>query len=493
VAQFSSANLGTQVSSSVVIDAILDRFRCPPGLVTFSISPELNPIPGYFRFGPGIGYGPSILADPSAAGLENLPDLSQSIEFNGSIPCLPFDPAATIDNLRLERYPIGFPGKFRSLASGEALRRVYYSLRPALPGRVRQSLQRIYFRDWRNLTFPQWPVDTSVENILEQLLLVSMKAKQLESMPFIWFWPEGAPAAVSMTHDVETTAGLTFVPRLLDVDDHAGIKSSFQLVPEERYEISPALRELITKRGFEVNVHGFNHDGNLFGDRKTFLEQVAQINRYVKDFGADGFRSACMYRNIDWYYELDVSYDMSVPNTARLEPQRGGCGTVFPYFIGKILELPLTAIQDYSLFHILGEYSIDLWIKQIDLIAAKHGLISFIVHPDYIQTDRTLSVYQALLAYLSGLRTRDNIWIALAGEINRWWRERSAMNLTLSEGRWRIEGRGSERARIAFARIQNDRLVYTVENSSEAAADRGSIGNLMVPHLAEPPRVPTCT
>ena len=59
---------------------------------------------------------------------------------------------------------------------------------------------------------------------------------------------------------------------------------------------------------------------------------------------------------------------MSVPNVAHLEPQRGGCCTVMPYFIGDILELPLTTTQDYSLFHILGDYSIALWKQQIELI-----------------------------------------------------------------------------------------------------------------------------
>ena len=52
---------------------------------------------------------------------------------------------------------------------------------------------------------------------------------------------------------------------------------------------------------------------------------------------------------------------MSVPNVAHLEPQRGGCCTVMPYFVGDVLELPLTTIQDYSLFHILGDYSTTLW------------------------------------------------------------------------------------------------------------------------------------
>ncbi len=80
-----------------------------------------------------------------------------------------------------------------------------------------------------------------------------------------------------------------------------------------------------------------------------------------------------MYRDQEWFDALEFSYDMSVPNVAHLEPQRGGCCTVMPYFVGDILELPLTTIQDYSLFHILGDYSIDLWKEQIDLILRRTG------------------------------------------------------------------------------------------------------------------------
>jgi len=297
-----------------------------------------------------------------------------------------------------------------------------------------------------------------------------MKIGRLERVPFIWFWPHGAPAAAVMTHDVETSAGLDFIPNLMDVDDEFGIKTSFQLVPEQRYTVSKSVLETIRKRQCEVNVHGLDHDGNLFRDRKTFAEQCKQINRYVQEFEAEGFRSPCMYRNLHWYDELDVSYDMSVPNVAHLEPQRGGCCTVFPYFIGNILELPLTTIQDYSLFSILGDYSIELWKTQIERIAEKHGLISFITHPDYLIAPKPLNVYKALLAHLADLRREKNIWIARPGEVNRWWRQRDALKLVRENGKWRVQGPSHECARVAFARVQGDRIIFTVEPNSEAAS-----------------------
>src|SRR5437899_12699253 len=91
-----------------------------------------------------------------------------------------------------------------------------------------------------------------------------------------------------------------------------------------------------------------------------------------------------MYRNAAWLDALNFSYDMSFPNVAHLDPQRGGCCTVLPFFIGKMLELPLTTTQDYSLFRILNNYPINLWTRQIALITEKQSPVSFIFHPDYV-------------------------------------------------------------------------------------------------------------
>jgi hypothetical protein len=46
------------------------------------------------------------------------------------------------------------------------------------------------------------------------------------------------------------------------------------------------------------------------------------------------------------------------------------------------------------------------------------------------------------------------------------------MRLEHSNGRWRIEGRGSERARIAYANLSGDDVTYCVEKNCCAAAYR---------------------
>src|SRR5207245_4018347 len=126
-----------------------------------------------------------------------------------------------------------------------------------------------------------------------------------------------------------------------------------------------------------------NHDGRLFSSEHVFRSRVPAINRHAEKWGAKGFRSPIMYRNQAWYSAFTFSYDMSVPNVAHLDPQRGGCCSIFPYFIGDIVELPLTTIQDYPLYNILRYDPLAMWTTQMDSIIAKHGLVSFIIPPDY--------------------------------------------------------------------------------------------------------------
>jgi hypothetical protein len=252
---------------------------------------------------------------------------------------------------------------------------------------------------------------------------------------------------------------------LMDLDESHGIKASFQVIPEERYEVPSEYVEEIKRRGFEFNVHDLNHDGRLYHEREEFLRRAVIINDYARKYHAQGFRAGAMNRKLDWYDAFEFSYDMSLPNVAHLEPKRGGCCTVMPFFIGNILELPLTTIQDYSLVHVLGEYSIDLWKKQLGMIRERNGLMSFIVHPDYVIDRSVRKLYESLLDYLTNLIAREKIWAALPREVDQWWRARNQMRLVRKNNDWEIEGPQKERARIAYAVLEGDRLTYNVADA----------------------------
>src|SRR5260370_9380833 len=120
----------------------------------------------------------------------------------------------------------------------------------------------------------------------------------------------------------------------MDLDGSFEIKAAFGIVPEERYEVSSSLLELMRNRGFDVVIQDLNHDGRLFDSKEEFLRRAKIINRYGREYGANGFRAAGLYRTPEWYDALEFAFDMSVPNVAHLDPQRDGCSPAFPSLRG---------------------------------------------------------------------------------------------------------------------------------------------------------------
>ena len=443
-------------------DSLTQYYRCPEHYVRLALRGPLSETDGFFRLGPGtVCYGKCSRHSPADSPSGLLHDALQDTTIDGDTIHLPFDLKQVVENLRYELYS-GEHTNGNGLKT-QALTKAYYLIRPLLPVSIRKHIQKWRLRGWDQLPFPQWPVDRTVDQVFEQVMLLSLRAQSADRIPFIWFWPDGANSCAIMTHDVETAMGRDSCGHLMDMDDASGIKAAFEIVPQQRYQVTSDFLKSIRQRGFEIVVHDLNHDGRLFSNREQFLERVASIHAYKEQFGAIGFRAAVLYRKQSWFGALDFAYDMSVPNVAHLDPQRGGCCTVMPYFVGKILELPVTTTQDYTLFHILNDYSINLWQKQIDLIMEKHGLISFIVHPDYIGAPRERKIYQALLKHLANLRKERALWITTPGEVNHWWRQRAEMKLVEDRYGLRIEGDGNERARIAFASENKGRIAYTVE------------------------------
>lgn len=442
----------------------LQYFRCPANYVDFRLRRGPLSDPGFFQVGPNLTcYGRvsdgHTSGDPSAV----LEDVLSAVRVEGNACILPFNLDEVIENLRFERYEGAMPVVRRSLTKTVG-RKTYYAMRPFLPTGIRKHLQRMALRGWDHASFPSWPIDQTVDRLFDSMMVCAIHANSSRRIPFIWFWPDGYSSCATMTHDVETAVGRDFCGTLMDLDDAFGIKASFQVIPEVRYEVSDEFLRTLRDRGFEINVHDFNHDGDLFLDREEFLRRVARINDYGRKFRSAGYRSGVLYRNLNWYEFFDCSYDMSVPNVGHLDPQRGGCCTTKPYFIGKILEIPVVATQDYTLFHILRQYSMDLWGRQIELILQQNGLISFIVHPDYLLEERARDVYTSLLDRLSQLRAESKMWIPLPRQLNDWWRSRNEMCLIKEGSTWQIHGPEAHRARVAFASLEDGRVVYSFDS-----------------------------
>ena len=435
--------------------AFLEYFKCPEGLFDFQLANPLSQDAGYFCCSPEtVCYGHATTGKRSLRASESLDDVSGAIRQEGSAIVLPFDLTEVVENLQRERYAAHFRDKDNPVNT--LVRKVYYLLRPLLAVSVRKHLQRVHLRNWRKIPFPEWPVDTTVDRLQRQIMAHAIDASNLDAVPFIWFWPDGFSSCAIITHDVESVYGRDFTGTLMDIDAAFGFRSSFQVVPEDRYPVPKSYLDQIVARGFEVNVHDLKHDGRLYAEYDEFLRRAAKINEYGRQFGARGFRSGILYRNADWYDAFDFLYDMSLPNVAHLDPQRGGCCTVLPYHIGKMVELPVTCTQDYTLFHMLDDFTIDLWKQQIALIRNQHGLITVLTHPDYLRESKPQETYKSLLRHLAEIRDADNMWTPVPREVAQWWEQRSHMQLVQRDGAWSIDGEGSERATIAYASRESD-------------------------------------
>jgi hypothetical protein len=222
-----------------------------------------------------------------------------------------------------------------------------------------------------------------------------------------------------------------------------GFVSSFNFVPE-RYDVSPEVRDMLTDNGFEVGVHGLKHDGKLYQTREIFTERAGHINRYLKEWGAVGFRSPAMHHNLDWLQDLDVEYDLSTFDTDPFEPQADGMGTIFPFYVegteGRTgyWEFPYTLVQDFTLLVLMNAQTIDIWKKKVDWLVEHGGMVLVNVHPDYMAFDGAkpsleefrAELYADLLDYLSS-KYAGQYWHGLPKDLTRYLETNRAKGASL--------------------------------------------------------------
>ena len=267
------------------MNAFLDYYRCPADQALLGTQPQLSSREGYFKFGDALAFGRFAGGPPAEYADDPVPDVSDSVTVSEGRPYLPFDLSDVATNLRQERYRQNGDNWLQTTTAGVAARRLYYSLRPLLGVGVRKHLQKAHLSGWDKIPFPRWPVDRTVDTLMASAMTLALRTQRKSRIPFIWFWPEGASACAMMTHDIEGQTGLDFCDELMDIDDSFAVKSSFQLIPEGREDAWRSTAARLRARGFEVNLHDLNHDGQLFAEKQTVLRQARRINEHAREFG----------------------------------------------------------------------------------------------------------------------------------------------------------------------------------------------------------------
>lgn len=326
--------------------------------------------------------------------------------------------------------PVHATGSNASPSGIGILNRAYYWLKPFLPQRLRYSMRRLRAR-YKLRTNPDWPIMESA-------------GRTPDGWPG---WPERKKFALVLTHDVEGQVGVDRCRALAKLESNHGFRSSFNFIPEGEYAVSAQLRADLASEGFEIGVHDLHHDGSLYRSPRSFSKAAGSINRYLKEWGAVGFRAGFMFHNLEWLKQLEIEYDASTFDTDPFEPQPDGVGTIFPFWVqgpnpGQgYVELPYSLPQDSTVFLIFRNRAIDVWKKKLDWVAAHGGMALLNIHPDYVSfggdklgiSEFPAAFYEEFLNYAKA-RYGGTYWQALPRDVARFVRSHQIHPLSSQPG-----------------------------------------------------------
>jgi len=370
----------------------------------------------------------------------------------------PVDPAYYLEERFARR-----PRSARSLT-------LFYRLKPLIPRRAqilarRARARRLRRRHSSEGRFPRWPIEPVLVTWREAQLRKQLRESADGRVPVLGLWPYSHRFAYVLTHDVEGPRGLAQIEPLLGIEARHSMVSAWFLVADD-YPVKPGLLDRLQAAACEVGLHGLHHDGRLFESRKGFERQLPEIHSYLREWGAEGFRSPGAHRHADWMPELGSSYDSSFHDTDPFDAQPGGCCSILPYFLGDLVELPITLPHDFTLFELLGERDIGLWREKVSWIVEHGGLVNVLVHPDYALTEKRLRHYDELLGFLESL---GGGWHALPRDVARWWRRRAALEAELAEqGALPDEALAETGASLRLAEERDGRIAFTANEEEHA-------------------------
>jgi peptidoglycan/xylan/chitin deacetylase (PgdA/CDA1 family) len=287
---------------------------------------------------------------------------------------------------------------------------------------LKQKLYYNFIRPYVSISFRQRLQERLLLNVqLKDNFINDELVKILANFePIKIKYKEDKSSAIILTHDVEEQEGFNFIPKVLELEERYSLKSSWNIVPY-KYKIDEGIINLIKSAGHEVGIHGYNHDGKLYYSEKIFNERVPLINKAIKNYGAVGFRSPQVHRNLNWLQKLDIEYDASCFDYDPFQPFPGGTSSIWPFIAGKFVELPYTLPQDHTIFHVLKQKDISIWQKKAEWVAKNNGVILTLTHPDYLIPSRNFEMYGKLLEYLKSF---NNSWYCLPKELANYWKDK---------------------------------------------------------------------
>jgi len=280
---------------------------------------------------------------------------------------------------------------------------------------------------------------------LRAIFLASLVVASGKTIPRIGFWRRGKTYTLAVSHDVETQVGLEDgASRLVEVERELNIRSTWN-IPSDRYPLSSQLLTYLAKTG-EVGAHDTKHDGRLFFARyKDKVERLTQCRERLEILAKSevrGFRSPLLQHSreiLDAVGKAGYKFDSSVPSWEALSPtslKPHGVGTIFPFSISGIVEVPVSLPQDHQLIRVGGlgvAQAVDRLIDVSRWVKGVGGVCVLLAHPDYeFGLEGGPEEYHRLL---QSFRSDPSCDIVTLGELADWWANREQSQINVTEGK----------------------------------------------------------
>jgi hypothetical protein len=295
---------------------------------------------------------------------------------------------------------------------------------------IPSSIRNRFFKAKRGVTAFREELLGPME-FLRSLFLASLVITSQDPIPVIGFWRRGKSYALAVSHDIETQLGLEDgAGRLIEVEKELDIRSTWN-VPSDRYPLSSQLLIVLAENG-EVGGHDTKHDGRLFfASIKDKLDRVKRCRERLELLSrrpVRGFRAPLLQHSrelVETLGKAGYEYDSSMPSWEPLSPtslRPHGIGTVFPFLISGVVEIPVSMPQDHQLIRVGGlgvTEAVDQLLEVSRWIANTGGACVLLVHPDYeFGQEEGREEY---LRLLRSFRSDPACDIMTLGQMARWW------------------------------------------------------------------------
>jgi hypothetical protein len=265
-----------------------------------------------------------------------------------------------------------------------------------VPARARTAILSLLARlPGPDRGFPNWPIERSIDE------------------PAAATAGRSGRATFLITHDLDTAVELDLIEPIRAFERGLGMVSSWGFVPEITWPTEDLVRTLVAE-SCEAYWHDIHHDGKLAYQapeaiRMAFARVDARSPWAMELLRS--FRSGQLLMSEALMAALSERFDvdLSIPDTERGGPYGAiaGCGTVIPFLIGPILEIPLSLPQDVFLeqvYRLSPDERLGLWQAKIEHVVSVGGVAVLNTHPKWVNPARPemWAIYVRLLEWVAG-------------------------------------------------------------------------------------------